>query len=305
MRKQSLGGSTLAIFLVAGSARAQVGDSVASVSYERYPYAAAPNNPSAQVGLQVFRVRAGYPIRFAKGTILIPGLAYELLDFQQRDGRGPHIGALHAPVASLTGIQMITPRLMILASVGAGLASDFDSRVSIDDLQFNVTGMGLYKFSDTFSLGAGVSYNRQTGTLSPVPAVALNWEITDRTRVRGFVPALLNVEYRASPWLTVGVRGTLEGNRFHLSGTKYGRDNLQLAYSTVTVGPKMTFRLADLLHLDVYASAAVWRRYEVFIDGDSVTDKYLSPVALFGARLWVGPSGWRGDRALETKKRAP
>jgi len=287
----------LAAFLGTGGARAQVADSLASISYERYPSVSSPRDATGQLGLQVFRFRAGYPFFLSKQTILIPGLAYELFDFRQSDGAGVNVGALHAPTASLTLAQKFTDRISLIGSVGAGFATDFQDRVSVDDLQFTLTAIGLYKFSDTFSLGAGISYTRQTGTLTPIPAVALNWQLGDRFRVRGFVPALLNIEYRATPWLTAGIRGTFEGNRYHLSEKSTGGDNVQLAYSTITVGPKVTFGLSDLLNVDVYASFAFNRRFEVFVDGDSTGSSYLAPVLFFGARLWVGPSGWRTNAA--------
>ncbi|HWL87249.1 MAG TPA: DUF6268 family outer membrane beta-barrel protein [Polyangiaceae bacterium] len=291
--------AAIATFLGTGSARAQVADSLASISYERYPSVSAPLSAPGDIGLQVFRFRAGYPIFLSKQTILIPGLAYELIDVQRHGGNGPDIGLLHAPTASLTLVQKITDRISVIGVVGGGFASDFQDRVSVDDLQVNLTAFGLYKFSDTLSLGAGVSYTRQTGTLTPLPAIALNWQPVDRFRVRGFVPALVNIEYRVTPWLTAGIRGTIEGNRYHISEKSTGLNNLQLAYSVITVGPKVTFRLADLLHLDVYAAGAFNRRFETFVDGNSTGSAYLAPVVFFGARLWVGPSGWRDDSATQ------
>jgi len=291
--------SALTAFLGAGSARAQLADSLASVSYERYPSVSTPGSAPGDVGLQVFRFRAAYPIFLSKQTILIPGLAYELIDIQQHGGSGADIGLLHAPTASLTLVQKITDRISVIGSVGAGFASDFQDRISVDDLQVNLTAIALYKFSDTFSLGAGVSYTRQTGTLTPLPAIALNWQPTESFRVRGFVPALVNIEYRVTPWLTPGIRGTFEGNRYHISEKSTGLENLQLAYSVITVGPKVTFRLADLLHLDVYAAGAFNRRFETYVDGNSTGSAYLAPVVFFGARLWVGPSGWHNDSATQ------
>ena len=95
---------------------------------------------------------------------------------------------------------------------------------------------------------------------------------------------------------TTGARATFEGNRFHLGEKKFGAENLELAYSTATVGPKLTFSASDWIHFDVYAAGAVYRRYEVFRDDESVSKAKLAPVVAYGARFWIGPSQW------ETKK---
>ncbi|WP_394849860.1 DUF6268 family outer membrane beta-barrel protein [Pendulispora brunnea] len=273
-------------------------DSLASVSYEHYPNVDSPRDSGSTIGLEVFRFRAGLPIPLteSKKTILLPGLSYELLGFHGEGANKPNIGTLHAPSASLGLLQVFGDRFIGMAMVGAGFASDFRDPVSADDLLFTVTGMFLYKFDKNFTLGAGVTYDRRSGNLLPLPAIGVNWQINNEFRIRGFIPARLDVEYRALPWLTVGLRGTFEGNRFHLSEKQYGASDLQLAYSIITVGPKVTFRLADMMHLDVYSSVAVMRRYEALRDGDSLGSAYLHPTVLSGIRLWFGPSGWRTDQ---------
>jgi len=273
-------------------------DSLASVSYEHYPNVDSPKDASSTIGLEVFRVRAALPIPLteSKKTILLPGLSYEMLGFHGTGDNRPNVGTLHAPSASLGLIQVFGDRFITMAIVGAGFATDFRDRISSDDLLFTVTGMFLYKFDKNFTLGAGISYDRRSGDLLPLPAIGVNWQITNDFRIRGFVPSMLNVEYRALPWLTVGLRGTFEGNRFHLSEKGYGISHLELAYSTITVGPKVTFRLTDMMHLDVYSSVAVMRRFEVFRNDDSLDSSYLNPTVFGGIRLWFGPAGWRTDQ---------
>ena len=49
-----------------------------------------------------------------------------------------------------------------------------------------------------------------------------------RVRIRGFAPVWLNAEYRAAD--------------------QFGMDHLELAYSKLTVGPKLTFNFTDWIH---------------------------------------------------------
>src|SRR5262245_19832572 len=96
-------GAASAVVLRAGPARAQMADSLASVSYERYLDSDGPRTDGTKdrgrVSLDVFRFRAGLPIPLteSKKTILIPGLNYELLNFHLRGQDGPNVGTLHAP----------------------------------------------------------------------------------------------------------------------------------------------------------------------------------------------------------------
>jgi len=290
--------AVLAVVCETTPARAQAADSTVSLSYERSTFGLEKPKSSDtkdSIGIQTLRFRAGYPIMLGEQTILTPGVSYDLLDFPETTSRGLPTGPLHAATASLGITQILGKHVIVGGTVSAGLASDFEERVSIDDLAFNVSAMGMYRFSDTFSLGLGVSYSRQTRRFFPAPFIALNWEISERFRVRGAIPASLNVEFRAAPWLTLGIRGALDANVFHLSGRKYGEPDMQFSYMTVNVGPKATVNLSDTTHLDLYASASAMRRYEYFVDGNSTRDGYLPSVITLGARLWFGSGGWRSD----------
>lgn len=279
-------------------AYAQVNDSLAATSFEYYPSVENGEQPG-ETQLNVFRASAGIPIPVAKRTTLIAAAAYELIDVNPSLGHGFQ---LHAPKATFGLIQGFSESWGMMAFADVGLASDLSDDVGSDDALFSLTGIATYEFNDSFTLGAGAAYDRRTGRLAPLPAVLLNLRLGERARIRGFVPAYVNAEYRATDWLDVGLRGTFEGNRFHLGEEKFGVADLELAYSTLNLGPKLTFSLNDWVHLDVYAAGAVYRRYEIFRDDDSFAKYSLSPVLAYGARFWIGPSQWRAPSAAAPKR---
>ncbi|WP_394845038.1 DUF6268 family outer membrane beta-barrel protein [Pendulispora brunnea] len=293
--------AVLAVFAVVcqtKTASAQAADSIFSVSYEGSAFGLEKpesRDTKDSLGIQTLRFRAGKPIPLGPRTMFIPGIAYDMIDIPKSTSKELPYGRLHAPAVSLGIMQMLGSRVMVGAMVNVGLASDFEERVSMDDLSLSASVVGMYRFSDSFQLGVGVSYFHQLRRVLPAPAIAMNWEISDRFRIRGALPSQLNVEYRAAPWLSLGIRGALDANAFHLSSRKYGEDNMQLSYMTVNVGPKATLNFSDNTHLDLYASATVLRRYEYFVDGDSKRDGLLPAVMTFGARLWFGSAGWRSD----------
>ncbi|WP_394834589.1 DUF6268 family outer membrane beta-barrel protein [Pendulispora rubella] len=290
--------AVLAVICGTKSARAQAADSMFSVSYEGSAFGVKKpesRDTKDSLGIQTLRFRAGTPIPLGPKTMFIPGVAYDMLDIPESTSEKLPTGRLHAASVSVGLMQMLSNRIMVGGMVSAGLASDFEERASIDDLSLTASVMGMYKFSDSFSLGLGVSYFHQIRRVFPGPAIALNWELSDRFRIRGAVPASLNVEFRATPWLTLGIREAMDVNFFHLSGRKYGQQDMQLSYITVNVGPKATLNFSDSTHLDLYASVSALRRYEYFVDAHSQRDGTLPAVVTFGARLWFGSAGWRSD----------
>lgn len=272
-------------------AHAQANDSLASTSFEYYPKSNYGEN-GGQLQLNVFRASVGVPIPVAEQTTLVAGASYEMLDIHPSDSE---TFQLHAPVANFGIIQGLGDHWGIMAFADLGFASDFSDKVGSDDVLASLTGVVTYKLSESFTIGAGAVYDRRTGDLAPLPALLLNLRVAERARVRGFVPSYLTAEYRATNWLDVGVRSTLEGNRYHL-GEKFGGKDLELAYSTLTVGPKVTLSVNDWIHFDIYAAAAPHRRYEVFQNDESVSRTKIDSTIAYGARFWIGPSGWEDPK---------
>jgi hypothetical protein len=269
-------------------ANAQVDDALASTSFEYYPKSNYGDN-GGKLQLNVFRASVGVPIPVAEKTTLVAGASYEMLDIHPSDSE---TFQLHAPVISAGVVQGIGDHWGVMAFADLGFASDFSEKVGSDDVLASLTGVVTYKLSESFTIGAGAVYDRRTGQLAPLPALLLNLRISERARVRGFVPSYLTAEYRATNWLDVGIRSTFEGNRFHLGEKKFGAPDLELAYSTLTVGPKVTLNVTDWVHFDIYAAAAPHRRYEVFQNDESMSKTKIDSTIAYGARFWIGPSGW-------------
>lgn len=269
-------------------AHAQLADSVVATTVEHYPAAQSGDLPG-KIAINVVRANAGVPLEVGDTTTLIVGAGYELIDAQPTDANSLQ---LHA-VKGVIGVdQRIGKRWELVLLGEAGLASDFVDSVGSNDLLLSATGFVTYAFGDSFKLGAGALYDRRTGELAPLPAVLLKLKLGERFRIRGFAPVWLTAEYHCLDWLDVGVRSNLDGNRFHLGQATWNLDQAELAYSNLTVGPKVTFNFTDWLHLDVYAAGAVYRRFEVFQNDESYLRSDLSPVIGYGARFWIAPSGW-------------
>lgn len=278
----------LCLLTTTSFAHAQLADSLVATTAEHYPAAKSGELPG-KIAINVVRANAGVPIEVGKTTTLIAGAGYELIDAQPTRAESLQLHALKG----IFGVdQRIGKRFELVLIGEAGLASDFRDPVGSNDLLLSATGFVTYSFGESFKLGAGAIYDRRTGELAPLPAVLLKLKVGDRFRVRGFAPVWLSAEYHCFDWLDVGVRSNLDGNRFHLGRETWDLDEAELAYSNLTVGPKVTLNFSDWLHLDVYAAGAVYRRFEVFQNDESYLRSDLSPVIGYGARFWIAPSGW-------------
>jgi eukaryotic-like serine/threonine-protein kinase len=270
------------------TSQAQVVDSLASTSVEYYPASRNGEIPG-ETQLNVFRASAGVPIPVAKRTQLVAGAAYEMIDVRPSGGESFQ---LHAPKATVGVMHGFNDTWGMMAFTDAGAASDFSDDLGSNDLLLSLTLIGTYALSDSIKLGAGAVYDRRTGKLAPLPALLLDWRVSERVRVRGFAPTYVKADYHALEWLDLGLRATFEGNRFHLGQKRFELENVELAYSNLTVGPKLTFNFSDWTHLDLYAAGAIYRRYEVFQNDDSLAKYELSPTVAGGVRFWVAPSEW-------------
>lgn len=279
-----------------GTARAQGADSLASISSELFPASRDANDPNRAIVLHVLRVNAMLPVPVASKTLLLPGLKYEYTNVLV-SGTESNIPApmLITAQLSLGLVQELVAGLSFVGNLSVGCASDFSQGISTGDLVFTGTAIVLYRFGPSLSVGVGISYDRRTGTPTPLPAVLLNWRPTASFRIRGFVPARLDVELRLVRWFTVGGFAMFNGDRYALGENRYGQKDMQIAFSTAEAGPKVTFSLSDWLHIDLGVGVPVYRRYDVYVGGNQTNGAALDMVPAYGVKFRVGPSQWDDD----------
>lgn len=288
----------LYLALASSFAHAQLGDiKVASTAYEYFPTAkgrATPLNPNGgNASFQLFRAQVSVPIALTERTYFIPGVRYTLLDVNaSRDDSRQTIRALHALLLKAALWHSFSERWAVFAAVGGGLASDFSSGVSSRDWVVSAQLIGMWTVVPGFTLGAGVGYDRRTGNVSPLPLLAVDWRPNDVFMIRGIVPELLAVRYRAVPWLTVALEGALEGERYHLGAKKFRADDAEVAYRVAKAGLSATVHWTSWLNTRVYGGATFWRRFEFYVDDKSQGDVRVAAGPFAGLELSVGPSIW-------------
>jgi Domain of unknown function (DUF6268) len=284
----------LAVFLVVGMpgrALAQTADSLVSFQSELFP-SATDANANQKIGFNVIRVNATLPVPVTRSTFLLPSIKYEHTDVMIEGDTNTPAPVLRSVQASFGVAQGIADRWTVIASFGAGLASDFSQPVNRHDLVFTGTALVLYHLGAALSLGGGAIYDQRTGSPRPLPAFVLNWRPGENFRVRGFVPARVDAEFRTTKWLTLGAFALLNGDRYALGERKYGTPDLQIALSTAEIGPKVTLSAGDWVHFDLSVGVPAYRRYELDRDGHEELSASLATVPIYGVRIRLGPSMW-------------
>ena len=283
-------------------AHAQLGDvKLGAAGYEYFPAAAGratPLNPGGgRAAFQMFRASVAVPLELSEHTYFIPGLRYSALDLMEDNPPPPEtrqsIGALHALLLKAALWHAFDEHWAVFASVGGGLASDFSSGVSSRDWVVSAQLLGLWTIVRGFTLGAGVGYDRRTGSVSPLPLLALDWRPSDVFMVRGVVPESLAIRYRVIPWLTLALEGGLEGERYHLGAKKFGVDDAEVAYSIMKSGLSATVHWGDFVNTRLYGGAAFRRRFEFYVNDASQGDVRVAAGPFLGLEVSVGPSIWQ------------
>lgn len=281
--------SFLSAFSRPHDARAQLRE-LTQIGIESYPATTSREQPGRGVGTAIGTFSLTVPVLLSKRVILLPGATYERFDLEV-EGVGEELGSFHDLSLNLGSIFVFSKRFFAFASVGGGYASeDLDT----DRFITKTTLIGMMKVSDSLTLGAGAIYDSQTNGFTPAPLVSINLRFEDDWRLKGVVPAQVDLEYHPTDWLSVGVRQALRSNRYYLDSDKHQISNIdfEFSYFLVSVGPKLTFSPTPFLHFDAYSTLATLRTFEVFRNGRNIGDDRLEAGPMLGIRVWIGPDGW-------------
>ena len=286
-------------------ARAQLGEvKPLTLSYEYDPAMelvdAPGRDPGAKLAFHVFKAGLTVPLVFGGGkTVLLPSLRYQLLTTEQSgtppDPLAPRIDTLHSSMLGMGIYHVLSEQIAFYAALSGGVAADgpgiFESQALVVSGQL----IGIWTIVPDLSVGLGIGYDRRTGSVAPLPLLAIDWQPAERFMLRGVLPASLAVRYRLFTPITVGAEGALEGERYHLNEDDFGQE-AELAYSVIKAGLALTVHWTRSLHTRFYGGAALRRRFEPYYQDRELGGFSASPGGYAGLELFMGPSGWKSDQ---------
>jgi len=222
-----------------------------SVGYEFIPYTkfadpdpTIPGMEDVELQLNTISIGAAFPLSFSEGkTLLRNQINYHRIGFNWENyvsGMGPRIDQAHSIQYTAFLLQTLTDRWTLVMVVTPGLASDFEGKLSTDDITFDgvIGAMRAFGEKKNFTLGSGLAYTRDFGTPIPFPFIYIDWDITSKFNANGLLPQYLDITYKLHPVIDIGILASINGNRYHGDPDKFTTDNPQMKYSLGTVGPK-------------------------------------------------------------------
>jgi hypothetical protein len=248
--------------------------------YTYFPPARFSDSDAPQgVKLQVssWQTGAAFPLSFVGGrTLILNNLTYEVVTIGYDDPSGAiatPIERLHSVTYTLFLIQRLSEKWQLIAVATPGIASDFEGELSGDDVSFTGVLGAKHDFSDRFSLGAGVAYQRNFGDPIPLPFVLVKWAIGPRVALDALLPMNATLLYSPSETFDVGVFAEVGGNEYHGDPKKFGVGNPLLKYSVAAAGPVVQVHVTPWARLTLKGGATFVRRFE-FFDGSEEASSF-------------------------------
>ena len=266
-----------------------------SVGYEYFPYAklADPITGSEDFEIQtsIRNIGASFPLSFANGKILVFNkISYRRVDFSYRNfpEGGTEIEQAQSIKYTFFMLDSLSEKWSLVAILTPGLASDFEGKVTSDDFTFEGVFGFIRKFSKNFSFGAGAAYIRDFGKPLPLPFIYFDWNNGSKLSASGIVPNNIDLLYKLSPKVDLGLSLKIGGNRYHGDPRRFDVNNPQMEYSEGTISPIAYLHILEWLHLNMEGGFAFYRNFE-FLDGDDEKASYdLEQTGYLRAALVLG-----------------
>ncbi len=237
-----------------------------------------------EVRMHSVRVFATAPLALSESLFLslrgaYQGLfvGYEDLVFSYPDGKGGVFteedlpDKLQAVDAALGVGAALSDDLTLYAEFQPGVHSDFED-VTSKDVYYQGGLMVSWKFSEELSGLIGVYYGDDFGEPEIFPLIGAQWQIDDDWALDLFLPEYGVFSYRAADWLSIGLRGRLEGHQFRLS-ENIPWENTVACYEQILVGPFLDLHFSKRVSLRLEGGIATARTFE-FRDDDSSAKLY-------------------------------
>jgi hypothetical protein len=174
----------------------------------------------------------------------------------------PHILDVRLGVS---GAMVASEKSAYLLSLGSSISQDVDF---LDVLypRFDLSLIGTYRSSDTFTLLYGLAYSFVLGRPYPLPVLGFRWALADAWTLSFLLPALLELRYLPAPDWELRVFSALSGGRSRIRnrGEFPGqRAFLYLQGYEVRMGLGAGWRATDWLSLRAEGGGLVARRLEI------------------------------------------
>lgn len=194
----------------------------------------------------------------------------------------------HKVEYAFTWEKTLSKKWNLLTIVNPGLASEFKSDLSVNDLILTMACIGIRKYTERLSIGYGVGFSPDFGTHFPLPVFAMRWNNGKNMKIEAILPVNFSFAYRPNSVFDLGFDFSVNGSRYHGAPLSYGVDNPQMRYSVTKGGPSITFNLFPWLHLKCKGGYTLFRRIEFYDGLDEVESFDIKQSGFLSLQLVVG-----------------
>jgi Domain of unknown function (DUF6268) len=246
---------------------------LAGLGYSNYANAKIKNSPTNQaIEFQEFSFFAKLPIKFKNlKTVLLNTLTYSFvqptihnsplfIDVEKQKN-------LHNASLSVMLIQSMGKNWSLIAGLTPTLASDFENKLSGDDVLLQSVLLASKKLNDKWTLGGGLVYTTQLGDPRFLPAVQLRY-LHKKHFANVLLPSFANYLYtvdNAEKW-HLGFRLATNGGNFNINNQGFTQvipnSINKLIHSRVNMGAVVNVQLTKTILLEVHGGISAVRKYK-------------------------------------------
>jgi len=198
-------------------------------------------------------------------------------------------------------IQTLHPNWRLVVNFIPTLASDFEENLGGDDLLYQANAFGVNTKNKKLKYGFGLAYTTRFGRQLVIPMGLLKWN-TGKFELDIVLPNKLNIMFKTPKnILSYGLQAGLNGGVFNNSTEIPSAGNIidEVGYSRLIIGPSITWRLKNALHINLLGGMTVRRRLEFIDINDEIIDRTPQAAPFLGIGLSFAPKIKNPDAGMD------
>lgn len=259
---------------------------LAGIHYANYPKAAIKDGTGNQeVSFHEFGAFINFPKELKNDkTALINGFGYGYVEATMYNFPSltttEYLKKLQVFYYQLIIFHKWSDKWSLLVNLKPTVASDFEQKLSSDDLVFQGGVIAIKTINDKFKIGGGVVSSTRWGSPMVMPIVNLHYNY-NRHNLNALLPMNLKYTYSLLPEekLKLGLQYARNGADFNVYGSEIAKID-KINYSRANIGLTANYQLIKILRLEAYGGISTGRIFNL-VDFDKNVNEYDSKAAPF------------------------
>ncbi len=197
----------------------------------------------------------------------------------------------HTIIYNLGLVQTLNTNWLLVAGFIPTLASDFEEKLSGNDLLFQANALAINTKNEKLKYGFGLAYTTRLGRQLVIPMGLLKYR-TQKFELDMVLPNKLSAMVNTNKnTFSYGVKAGLNGGVFNNSSEFPSISNTvdAVGYSRITLGPAIKIRLRDAININIEGGMTVNRRLEFIDINNEVIDRTPQASPFFGFGISFAP----------------